>query len=153
MPNIRKIYNDLLKQKAVEDPNVRRGDPACWKCLSDEQRDVINEWYFQLLLEKEQEQQAEATRNTWAAIIGLSPLAFFYAISHCTKYDKPFWELLLSCVAALVVYGFIYTLFSYFYLETRKILHPVTRIGSFFFHTLALLISFFVTFCAFARVI
>lgn len=147
-----KSLEDSKKKKAVDDPRVRHGDPKCWECLSDEQRDVINTWYMDRLIDREHEKDEEDGATIWAGIIGVSPFAFFQAISHCIKYDKPFWALLLGCVAALVIYGFIYTLATYFYREARKMSGPETRLGSFFFHAFALLISFFLTFCFFSRV-
>lgn len=50
---------------AVNNPDVRRNDPEEWACLSDEQRDIIQQWYMdelkrQLKNEKRAKEQEES---------------------------------------------------------------------------------------------
>lgn len=145
-----KFYEDLQKKKAVDDPRVRQNDPVCWQCLSDEQRDTINEWYMELLIGREHKNSEEDTASSWAGIIGVSPFAFFQAM----RYSHTFLELLLNCAAALAAYAFIFILFSHAYRAVKQIRPlPMSKLGSFGFHLAAFGASFFITYCVFSLVI
>lgn len=147
-----KHFEDAKKEKAVDDPSVRWRDPACWKCLSDEQRDTINEWHLQLLLEQEQERQAETAKNTWAAILGLIPLAFLYAAKDSLALSIP--KFLLNFVVALVVFSVIFFLFAGAYLSARKA-KPLTmdKFDYVWFHLTTVVAALFVTCFILGRVI
>ncbi len=142
-----------LQENAVDDPHVRWKDPECWKCLSDEQRDVIHQWHIENLIEdrdkKELEEKETSDSNTWACVLGLSPFAFYHAL----KRGGSFLEILFEAVAALLVWGFIFFLAFSLYQAVREAQHPpFGKLYSFFFHVIALAVSFFVVYCFYLRI-
>lgn len=150
MFNSIKFYEDLQKKKAVDDPCVRQNDPACWQCLSDEQRDTINEWYMERLIDRARKKGEEKDATIWAGVIGVSPFAFFLAMC----YSQTFPELFLGCAAALAVHAFIFIIFSHAYQAAKRTQSlPMSKFGSFCFHLAAFGASFFVTYCVFSLVI
>jgi hypothetical protein len=67
------ILEDAKERKAVDDPSCRSFDPECWKCLSDEQRDIINEWYYDRLIEDkmraDEDQEKKENNTLWVQFI------------------------------------------------------------------------------------
>ncbi len=139
--------------KAVYNPKVRRTDPESWKCLSDEQRDIIHQWYVEDMnnqqeIQKQKEKESSDS-NSWACVLGLSPFAFYHALER----GGSFLEILFESVAALLVWGLIFFLTFSLYQAARKAQHPpFGKLYSFFFHVIALAVSFFVVYCFYLRV-
>ena len=104
----RRFWDEEKKKKAVDDPKVRWKDPACWKCLSDEQRDVIHEWYIDRILEEKEEKEKHQGRLEYAGFFGLIPFAVAYGF-HASK---SVWGMVLNALCAWAVYMFIFFLFS-----------------------------------------
>ncbi len=139
---------NFLHERATDDPHVRWKDPECWKCLSDEQRDVIHQWYIEELIEdrdkKKRENQETSSQNAGAIILGLSPFAFLHAM----KFDSPFWYFLLEAVITLILLSVVFAIGASAYMEARKRQdYPMGKVQFLFFHTLALGISFFAVYC------
>lgn len=139
-------YEALKQEKAVDDPHIRRKDPGCWECLSDEQRDTINEWYMDILIDNERNREAaeEAAQSPWPAIIGLIPLAFFYTAAGYVS--RPIPKFLFAFITKLAVFYVVFLLFSsaYSFAKKRKPL-DMDRFESFWFHLLAVVSALAVT--------
>ncbi len=141
-------FERALQENAVDDPHVRWKDPECWKCLSDEQRDVIHQWHIENLIEerdkKEREEKETSESTFWACTLGLSPFAFFHALER----GGSFLEILFEAVATLLLWGFIFLLAFSAYQAAREAQHPpFGKLYSVFFHAIALVVSFFVVYC------
>lgn len=111
------IYEEAMNKKSVEDPEVRHEDPAAWKCLTDEQRDIICEWYYKRQIERKKRQNEQETLNTYAALFALTPFAFTYAL---TRFPLG-WRMLLESACALIIYWFVFYIFESSY---KKFLEP-----------------------------
>ena len=108
MDNIIEILSDSARKKAVDNPKVRLGDPKCWDCLTDEQRDIINEWYINQLIDREKENASE-NRWTYIAWLSMLPVSVFSAYRQCNKIDTALH--FLSCLlTSLFWYSFMYYL-------------------------------------------
>lgn len=137
-----KIFENPKQKEAVEDPSVRWKDPDCWLYLSDEQRDVINQWYMDLLIEQEEAKQA--AQGFWPVIIGLIPFAIF----HVLKPDASLLEFLFEFLAALFIYSFVFFLFASAYRWARDTKpRTMSKFEPFWFHLVAvgfsILVSYF----------
>ena len=109
MDNIIEILSDSARKKAVDNPKVRLGDPKCWDCLTDEQRDIINEWYINQLIDREKKENASENRWTYIAWLSMLPVSVFSAYRQCNKIDTALH--FLSCLlASLFWYSFMYYL-------------------------------------------
>lgn len=101
------------ERKAVDDPKCRVFDPDCWKCLSDEQRDIINEWYFDRLIKDKKEAEKENnSKETLTSLIqfifvGWSFAFFFGAWEQlfAGQYFSFLKGLICACVFSLFVTG------------------------------------------------
>lgn len=104
--DIIEILSDSARKKAVDNPKVRLGDPKCWDCLTDEQRDTINEWYINQLIDREKEEKASENRATYIAWLSMLPVSVFSAYRQCNKNDTALH--FLSCLlASLFWYSFM----------------------------------------------
>lgn len=139
------IYQDIKKEKAVDDPRVRQKDPACWKCLSDEQRDTINEWYMDQLIGQQRQRETEAriAHSPWPAILGLIPLAF----SHAAKggLDLSISEFLLNFLVAQLIFSAVFLLFAGTYQAARKKTPSMSTPEYIWFHLTAVAAALFAT--------
>lgn len=70
-----KKLTDCNYEKAVDNPKVRWKDPACWSCLSDEQRDIINEWYMDRLVEDKEFKKSKEKHECNIRLLGIIPSA------------------------------------------------------------------------------
>lgn len=140
------IYEDTKKEKAANDPRVRQKDPTCWKCLSDEQRDTINEWYMDQLIDqqRQREESDRVAHSPWPAILGLIPLAFSHAAKGGLDLSIP--ELLLNFIVSLVAFSAIFFLFASVYQSARKRKPPtMDKLNYVWFHLTAIVATLFVT--------
>ena len=104
---------DAKKRKAVDNPKCRIHDPDCWECLSDEQRDIINEWYFDRLIKDKKEAEKENnSKETLTSLIqfifvGWSFALFFGAWDQLLagQYFSFLKGLICACVFSLFVTG------------------------------------------------
>ena len=100
--DIIEILSDSARKKAVDNPKARLGDPKCWDCLTDEQRDTINEWYINLLIDREinreKEEKARGNRETYIAWLSMLPVSVFSAYRQCGGYNE--LPRFLSCFLA-----------------------------------------------------
>lgn len=98
MDNIIETLSDSARKKAVDNPKVRLGDPKCWDCLTDEQRDTINEWYINQLIDREKKENASENRWTYIAWLSMLPVSVFSAYRQCGGYNE--LPRFLSCFLA-----------------------------------------------------
>lgn len=84
----------------------RAWDPAAWECLTDEQRDVIQDWWDSVNSRDKQEQEDKESYALTASWLALIP----FAIAHAYKFwdNYPLWRFLLEAVAYMIVCGIIY---------------------------------------------
>ena len=110
----RSLLKDMKARRAVENPKVRNSDPECWKCLSDEQRDMINEWYVDRLLEKDTLAEKDLNNHSNAGYFALTPFAFAWALLETSKLSA--WLLVYSA-GAWVILSLIYYIVSSAYIS------------------------------------
>ena len=138
--------------KAVNNPRVRLGDPACWKCLSDEQRDIINEWYmrqiFNRMSEQKKKEEEEERLNSEAAVFAISPFAFYAALKYGMDSIFKFFSTFFS---VYLFYFFIASLFFYGYQHFMRLKDFSGKLDLWIFRITALIISFFITFTVLNR--
>lgn len=91
--------------KAVDDPNIRKGDPACWSCLTDEQRDTICEWYCDMQLYDLEKQEKKDNAVSVSSYFALIPIAVGTAYHSAGSF-------LGSFIAAWVIDSIVFTLFN-----------------------------------------
>ena len=109
MDNIIEILSDSARKKAVDNPKARLGDPKCWDCLTDEQRDTINEWYINQLIEDIKKDNSKENRDASIGWLSMVPVSVFSAYRQCNKIDTALH--FLSCLlASLFWYSFMYYL-------------------------------------------
>lgn len=154
MFNLIKHYENRQRKKAIDDPSVRQGDPAPWKCLSDEQRDTINEWYMEHLIDCARRDEAgeteQSSSNIWAAVIGLIPLAFFHAAQH--SMNLPIVNFFLHFVVTLAAFLITFVFFSDVYRSVRRSKLSMDRFEYVWFHLVAVFSALFVTMVTLAYV-
>lgn len=118
----------------------RSGDPFAWRCLDDEQREIIHEWY---------EKVCESDRKKWdwekrvikgSGFFALLPFAAFIARN---QMDGKLWEFLVYLGSGFLVCAFVYGLFSnaYYYFNYERRSEPPTIIGIVFQSIVAVFIS------------
>lgn len=109
MDNIIETLSDSARKKAVDNPKVRLGDPKCWDCLTDEQRDIINEWHINQLIEDIKKDNSKENRDASIGLLSMVPVSVFSAYRQCNKNDTALH--FLSCLlASLFWYSFMYYL-------------------------------------------
>ena len=113
------VLEEAKKEKATKNPKVRYKDPDCWKCLSDEQRDVINEWYFGRLIEERKKSKSnkdnskkKKTEEIIDIFIFALPISWILACYDgawdeflAGEYLYFFWHLICACVISVAVIG------------------------------------------------
>lgn len=89
--------------------NRRYGDPDAWKCLSDEQRDIIDDW-FQEISETNRKEKNNIAEMSWThSCLSILPIAVFRAYQTANGVmDVNFF---LSVASTWVVYLFVFVLF------------------------------------------
>lgn len=102
---IERFLQECLEKKSVDNPAIRSQDPTCWSCLSDEQRDIIHEWYISRIIEKDKERKQTERKETIANCLSLIPFAVFYGVKHCGDMD---WKFVVFSIIAWIFYSFIY---------------------------------------------
>lgn len=109
------FYEKRKTTKAVENPDIRKGDPACWSCLTDEQRDTICEWYCDMQLHGLEKDEKKSNVISVSSILALVPFAVAYAYHASGNF-------LLNFIAAWFVHWFVFTLFHeayVYFIESR----------------------------------
>lgn len=111
MDSAERIYKDAMLKKSTKGAS-RTGDPRAWSCLSDEQRDIICEWYYGRCLEHYREDKArsehiERKRNN-AMYFAISPFAFAYSLQ---RNPVGLW-MLIEAAAAFIIYGLVVCVFN-----------------------------------------
>ena len=102
---MKRFYEERKKEKSVENPKIRSGDPACWDCLSNEQRDVICEWYYDMKLEEIEKEEKLENRFSFTSILALVPFAVSYA------YHAP-GNWVSNFVGSWFIHSFVFWLFN-----------------------------------------
>ena len=132
---------------------MRLKDPTCWQCLSDEQRDIINEWYIDRVLEREEKTEKKNKEKddiaSEAAVFAISPFAFYYAFQY--GMDSIF-QFFLNFFSAYLFYFFIASLFFSGYQHFMQVKDFSGKLELWIFRITALIISFFITFTVLHRV-
>lgn len=144
----RSLLKDMKARRAVENPKVRNSDPECWKCLSDEQRDVINEWYVDRLLEEETLAEKDLNNHSNAGYFALTPFAFAWALLETSELSA--WLFIYSA-GAWVILSFIYYIVSSAYISFSHTNPWQTKLGAVFFHAIFSVIIFFVVYIFFTQ--
>lgn len=99
------FYEKRKAAKAVDDPNIRKGDPACWSCLTDEQRDTICEWYCDTQLYDLEKQEKKDTTVSVSSYLALIPIA----VGTAYHFTESFFG---SFISAWVIDSIVFTLFN-----------------------------------------
>lgn len=104
------LLNNYQNKRATDDPSIRRYDPSCWECLSDEQRDVIHEWYNKLNAEKQEAEKKKINRVLYSSYFALIP----FAVAHAFKWSdgELTWNFLFTAICAWIIYALIFGIFS-----------------------------------------
>lgn len=137
------MYEDLKLEKSTDNPEIRWKDPDSWKCLTNEQRDIICEWYYDLLVEKEKRKKRENNIHQNAMYFAITPFAFAYGIMYTTVND---WRILLYFLCSFIIYSFIATIFYEGYISYMNFNPPESKFEYIWKTVCSLLISFFVTY-------
>ena len=144
----RSLLKDMKARRAVGNPKVRNSDPECWKCLSDEQRDMINEWYIDRLLEKEDLVEKDLNKHSNAGYFALTPFAFTWALFRNSELS--IWLFVYSA-GAWVILSLIYYIVSSAYISFSHTNPWQTKLGAVFFHAIFSVIIFFVVYIFFTQ--
>lgn len=142
---INDFLNNYKNKRATEDPSIRRYDPSCWECLSDEQRDIIHEWYSQVITKKQRESENNTNRIIFSSYFALIP----FAIAHAFKWsDGEFtWGFVFEAVCTWILYAFVFGVFSKaFQYANPETLPSKPRL------ILHILVAVFVTLCVLTRI-
>ena len=97
---------DLFRHvPTTENPDIRWKDPEAWKCLTDEQRDVIDKWYKDDCLERYEDEKAKQDRHNndeiWISLCGLIPFITW----HCARLQPcTLWRYAVELVAGIAIY-------------------------------------------------
>jgi hypothetical protein len=129
-------YTSIIEKYMVKQSPSRKGDPEGWACLSDEQRDIISDWYHhdqiisqrqQQKLIKENERKAENS-YVFAGIFALFPIALWYELE--VFYENTLWTALFNIAARWFILGIIGMLAAavYKYLNIEDDEKIVTRL-------------------------
>lgn len=95
--------------------NKRWGDPKAWECLNDEQRDIIDEWYKELLKNDRKPAEREKRCRIDAGYFALIPFAVGYAHKFLGNTWLSMLEYVFQIVCAWLVYSIVFHIFSDFY--------------------------------------
>ena len=117
-------------------------DPYAWDCLTDEQRDIINEWYSSAYSREEERAKKEITNHRNASFFGIIPFAVHYAYKWAGGALN--LEFLWQLICALIVYSIIFFLFYEGYLAANC--EPPSKLGLVWHMIIAILISLWVMF-------
>lgn len=79
-------------------------DPEAWKCLDDEQREIINEWYKLINEIHDNEEKLEESRNVYSTIFLSIPISVFY-LHGFSNSGLPIWKYFLEIAAGFLVIG------------------------------------------------
>lgn len=94
-----------MKRYSGESPSCsdRRMDPECWSCLTDEQRDIINEWYEDVRQADEEELKGAVAVWKNSYLFSAIPFAAFELARSIEKInDIGAVRALLNCALAYV---------------------------------------------------
>lgn len=127
------------EEKAVNNPKVRWGDPACWKCLTDEQRDVIYEWYTDRIREENEQAEKEYNLLESAGFFALIPFAVAYGFHS----SESALGMILNALCAWLVYSVIFLLFSHGFVSWNKGKEKISP----FLLVVQILVAAFATYC------
>lgn len=92
--------------------NKRWNDPEAWKCLDDNQREIINAWYKDIREMYKKEEDCERRCTESAGFFAMIPLAAGYAYKYLSD---GVWNALFQGACAWLFYVFILYAFSSFY--------------------------------------
>lgn len=126
-----------MSLKNIDDFSTRWKDPKVWETLSDEQRNVINDWYTDRLAEINKRESQERRRYVSAGLFALIPFAVGYAY----KYFDNFFYFLLSVACAWAVYAFVFAIYGGAFLYKNPDHHVFPRV------ILHVIVAIFATIC------
>ena len=138
----KKFLRESLTKKCSDNPKIRNGDPDCWNCLSDEQRDIIHEWYINTQLRELEKSERKDKLQESAGFFALTPIAFAYAL---LKHPQLGWHFLCEAFSLWLIFAFSYYVAfeSYSFFFARD---DISKIGKIILNIIAVFISFFVIF-------
>ena len=102
-----------MLKKSTENTKRRWKDPEAWKCLDDEQREIIDKWYRDIRKEYDEERKKQKILNSSASMFALTPFVFAYAL----RYTSSLVVFLMSVISAFLVYSLIFYIFSEAYIN------------------------------------
>lgn len=134
-----KILEDTKKEKSVEDSKIRWKDPECWKCLTNEQRDIINEWYLECEIESQKSTDRKLEVASNAGFFALAPISFALALLGQKTLNLRF---LFSSFSTFIILALVYYIstrsYTYFFVQKSSGITSVLK------HFIAIFLSFFV---------
>lgn len=86
--------------------NDRTGDPEAWKCLDDDQREIIHEWYQKVCEYDNKDKKIEETRELYSTLFLSIPITVFYHHGFSSS-GLTFWKYILELAAGFVVFGLL----------------------------------------------
>lgn len=106
--NVRETVND--------NPRVRWKDPTAWKCLTDEQRDIINDWWIDTLYEEDKREKRLEKLHNHSSYFALIPFIVFYWMKNANAATvitfQTVLDLLLNLFLTAIGYIVIFVLFK-----------------------------------------
>jgi hypothetical protein len=105
----------------AENQKARKGDPIAWECLSDQQRDIIDEWYMGILAgdydDSQKREQELARLDGWRTICTAIPMATYFCIQNATDstLNNVLWFLLY-----LIIFAVVFTFAEFAVTEAAK---------------------------------
>lgn len=118
---------------------MRWKDPKCWECLSNEQRDIIHEWYINRVLDEKEQAESEQRRLNNAEFFALIPFSVAYGF-HASG---SVLGMVLNALCAWVIYVLIFFIFSEGFLSWNKSKEKISP----FLLIVQILVAAFATYC------
>lgn len=84
-------------------------DPAAWECLSDEQRDTIEEWYKKVSQTEKEERAEQLKISKIAGHSIVVPISVWYAVSEIKNGGGVLWFIgnLIAAIAVFWIVSFV----------------------------------------------
>lgn len=92
-----------LRTESVHDPSVRKGDPYAWRCLSNEDRDVIYEWFQDYKERDTNDSKHQKEMFDKSTLFAFVPFAVIYGYQ-AANYESWSLQFLWNTIAAYVCF-------------------------------------------------
>lgn len=100
----------LMIKRDINGSNPDRWkDPYAWDCLTDEQREVINQWYEYIVEDRRKSEKNREDVVFYASMMALIPFAVLWTYTH--SLDAGWIDIILGfliawCIICFVFFGF-----------------------------------------------